>query len=446
MSIKEEIKAYATKMLPTFYPYLELPSISAEGKSITETAQYLQQTFTTFGAAKTAIWTDCGGHPVVFAEFKGKVNKTVLFYNHYDVQPPAPLDEWESEPFVPTERDGKVFARGVCDDKGELMSRLTLIKYYNEHGGLPVNMKFIVEGEEEIGSPHVGEYVKAHADELKADVCIWEGGGKNEEEKFQITCGMKGIVSLELDVTTAKKDLHSSLACYADNAAWRLVQALASLKDKDNNILVDGFYDDVVPVDATMQKVLDDYHLDDEKVKETNGLYRPFVAKDPKKALMCGCTMTINGLSSGYEGQGTKTIIPKFAKAKLDCRLVPNQDPKKIVDLIHQQLIKNGYDDINVTYGVGESAFRSDLNDPFLHLCVDTATSVYGKANIVIVPNMPGGGPGKQFVDTLQVPVVLVGIHYAGSGPHAPNENIRIADYEDGTYYLYELLENYAKV
>lgn len=444
MSTKEQLATYTMKLLPTWYPYLQLPSIAAEGTSMAETAQYVYQQFLDLRAVKAAIWTDCGGHPVVFAEFKGKTDKTVLFYNHYDVQPPIPLDEWDTAPFEPTIRDGKLFARGVCDDKGELMSRLTLIKYYNEHGGLPVNMKFIVEGEEEIGSPHVGAYVKTHAQELKADVCIWEGGGKNEEEKFQITCGMKGIVGFELSVETASKDLHSALACYADNAAWRLVQALSSLKGKDNTILVDGFYDDIRPLDEALQEVVEAYHFDAAKVKANNGLYGPFVTKDPKQALLCGSTLTINGISAGYEGPGSKTVIPKKAVAKLDCRLVPDQKPEKIVQLIQQQLLKNGYGDVHVTRGAGNEAVRSDISDSFIQLCIHTAASVYGKDNIVVVPNMPGSGPGDQFVNVLHIPLVLVGIRYAGTNQHAPNENIRLADYQDGTYYLYELLENYS--
>ncbi len=225
-----EVEQYALATLPSLYQYLKLPSISAQNQGITETADWLINQFSKLGAKRVEKWHDQGGNPIVFAEFEGQVDRTVLFYNHYDVQPPEPVAEWQTDPFEPTVRDGKLFARGTCDDKGELMSRLTLIKYFQEHGGLPVNLKFFVEGEEEIGSPHVDQSVIAHATDLAADVCIWEGGGKDEEENFQVTCGLKGIVSFDLHVQTAAVDLHSSLASYADNAAWRLVQALASLR------------------------------------------------------------------------------------------------------------------------------------------------------------------------------------------------------------------------
>lgn len=191
---KQKLKAFVEYELDSFSDYLRVPSISAQNNGISEAVAWLQGTFSSLGAA-VEVWHDQGGNPIVFAELKGNSSKTVLFYNHYDVQPPEPLNEWKTPPFEPTLIAGKLFARGVCDDKGELMSRLTLIKYFKENGGLPVNLKFIIEGEEELGSPHIDAYVHAHASQLAADVCIWEGGGRNESEQFQITCGLKGIAS-----------------------------------------------------------------------------------------------------------------------------------------------------------------------------------------------------------------------------------------------------------
>jgi acetylornithine deacetylase/succinyl-diaminopimelate desuccinylase-like protein len=328
----------------------------------------------------------------------------------------------------------------VCDDKGELMSRLTVVKYFNEHGGIPVNLKFFVEGEEEIGSPHVDQYVRAHADQLKADVCIWEGGGKDENENFQIVCGAKGIASFDLHVKTAAADLHSSLASYADNAAWRLVQALASLRTDDNRVAVDGFYDDIQTLTPTEQKATEKMDFDADKVRANYGLTRPFVYDNPREELVNGATMTINGLSAGYTGDGVKTIIPKEASAKLDCRLAPNQDPEKVAKLISQQLEKNGYGDVELHYNLGEAPARTNLDDPFVQLNYKVAADVYGQKKVRLIPNMPGGGPMKQFVESLHVPVVMVGIHYSGSHPHSPNENIRLSDYKQGTYFLTKLL------
>ncbi|MDH5106534.1 M20/M25/M40 family metallo-hydrolase [Lentilactobacillus diolivorans] len=438
-----EVEQYALDNLDNVTGYLKIPSISAQNKGINETNEWLIKQFTDLGAAKVEKWTDQGGNPVIYAEFKGKSNKTVLFYNHYDVQPPEPLDEWRTKPFEPTIIDDKMFARGVCDDKGELMSRLTIVKYFNEHGGIPVNLKFFVEGEEEIGSPDVDNYVKAHADQLKADVCVWKGGGKDENDNFEIVCGAKGVVSFNLHVKTAAADLHSSLASYADNAAWRLVQALSSLRTPDNRIAVDGFYDDIQKLTPAEEKATQSMDFDAEKVKENYGLTRPFIYDDPREELVNGTTMTINGLNAGYTGEGVKTIIPKEATAKLDCRLAPNQQPKKIAKLISDQLVKNGFDDVKVDYLLGEDAARSDLEDPFIQLNVKVANDVYTSEKVRLIPNMPGGGPMKQFQDSVHVPIVMVGIHYAGSHPHSPNENIRLSDYKQGTYFLAKLLNDY---
>lgn len=220
---RQAIEQYALEHWADFKEYLEHPSISAQNTGIQETSDYLVRTFRELGANNVEKWDDQGGNPVVFAEFKGQSNRTVLFYNHYDVQPPEPLTEWQSDPFKPTVKGDHLVARGVCDDKGELMARLGVVKYFNEHGGLPMNLKFFVEGEEETGSQHVEKYVDAHQDQLKADACIWEGGGKNSADHFEVVAGVRGIVSFDVHVKTADADVHSSLASYVPNAAWRLV-------------------------------------------------------------------------------------------------------------------------------------------------------------------------------------------------------------------------------
>lgn len=446
MSRQTEVEQFAVDYLPKLEDYLRIPTISAQNKGIRKTVDWVKDAFAALDADKVEEWHDQGGNPVVFAEFTGNSDKTVLFYNHYDVQPPEPLAEWHTEPFEPTIVDGELFARGVADDKGELMYRLTALRWLKDHGGFPVNLKFFVEGEEEIGSPHVGLYVKAHADQLTADACVWETGGKNEAEHFQVTAGMKGIVSFDLNVQTADADIHSSLGAYVDNAAWRLVQALASLRDAHNQIHIDGFYDDVAPLDAASKAAIAAMDFDGEAIKQNYGLKRPFITDDPKQAAAAAPTITINGLSSGYEGEGLKTIVPKSALAKLDCRLVPGQKPEKIAALIQKQLDKNGYSDVRLHYNLGEDAFHSDLNDPHLQLAKQVGEEVYGDGQVRFVPMMPGGGPAKFFDDALHLPIILVGVNYAGSGPHAPNESVRVADYQQGTYYIIRLLEEYARV
>lgn len=422
--------------------YLHIETVSAQHRGIDETVNFLKNAFSELGA-DVQVWDEFEGNPFVFATFKagpeGNADKTLLFYNHYDVQPPEPLDEWHTEPFDLTEVDGKYVARGISDDKGELMVRLSAVKALERSGGLPCNLKFIVEGEEEVGSLHVEQMTKAHAADLKADALVWETGGKDANENFAITCGVKGIVSFELSVATADVDLHSSLAAYADNAAWRLTKALSSLKDEHNHILVDGFYDGVKPLTASEQRATDAMTFNEAATRDGWGLKRPFVTDDPKTALVNASTMTINGLSGGYEGDGVKTVIPKYAKAKLDCRLVPGQEPQKIADLVQKQLQQNGFDDVKLKFLLGEAPFRSNLDDPFVAQAVSVAHEVYGD-HVALVPNAAGGGPQAPFFDAIHAPIVAVGANWSGSGAHAPNESVRIADYESDVLYTAKLL------
>lgn len=424
--------------------YLSLETVSAQKRGIPETVAFLEQAFGALGA-KVTVWRDvAGSNPFVFATFaagpNGNADKTLLFYNHYDVQPPEPLEEWQTAPFQLTTVDGKYVARGVSDDKGELMARLSAVKALQNSGGLPCNLKFIVEGEEEIGSGHIEPMVRQHAADLAADGLVWETGGKDADENFNVTCGVKGIMSFEISVQTADNDLHSSLAAYADNAAWRLTQALASLRGPDNQVLVDGFYDDVRALTPVEQQAIAALAFNETATRQNFGLKRPLVTTDPVTALVNATTMTINGLSSGYEGDGVKTVLPKFAKAKLDCRLVPNQQPEKMAKLIQGQLDRNGFADVKVTYLLGEKPFRSDLTDPFVQTAVATAKQVYGD-RVKLVPNAAGTGPQAPFYEELHTPIVAFGATWAGSGPHAPNENVRVADYQQDVLYTAKVLQ-----
>ncbi|MFD1455429.1 M20/M25/M40 family metallo-hydrolase [Levilactobacillus lanxiensis] len=428
--------------------YLHLETVSAQKRGIPETVAFLEQAFQKLGA-NVEVWRDvAGSNPFVFATFAagptGNADKTLLFYNHYDVQPPEPLDEWHTEPFTLTEVEGKYVARGVSDDKGELMARLSAVKALQNSGGLPCNLKFIVEGEEEVGSGHIEPMVRKHAADLAADVVVWETGGKDADENFNVTCGVKGIMSFEVSVQTADNDLHSSLAAYADNAAWRLTRALASLRGPNNEVLVDGFYDDVRALTPVEQQATDQLAFNEATTRQNFGLKRPLVTEEPTTALVNATTMTINGLTSGYEGDGVKTVLPKFAKAKLDCRLVPNQEPHKIAQLIQAQLDRNGFDDVRVTYLLGEKPFRSDLTDPFVQTALTTAKAVYGD-HVKLVPNAAGTGPQAPFDETLHTPIVAFGSTWAGSGPHAPNENVRVTDYQQDVAYTAQLLQAFGR-
>jgi len=435
----------------TLKQYVRIPTVSAQHKAIPETVSFVAQMIQAAGG-EVKVLDDLGGNPVVYAFFaaggNGDASKTLLFYNHYDVQPPEPLAEWNSEPFEPVIADGKLFARGVADNKGDLVARLTAIQLLDrELGGLPCNIKFLIEGEEEIGSPHLEPYLKKYQGLFAADACIWEFGSKDEQERISMVAGIKGMAYLELTCVGAEIDMHSSVGAYVDNAAWRLVQALASMKNKQNEILVEGFFAGIEePTDAEKQ-VVAQLPFDEGAVSKLYGLKRPLITAakgtDPREAMVFHPTMTICGLESGYTGEGVKTVLPKSAKAKVDCRLVPGQDPQHILGCIQKHLQDHGFDDVQATMINGQKAYRSDYDHPFVAHVLDTARVVYEKEP-VLAPNSAGTGPMFAFGETWKLPIVSTGVGWVGSKVHAPNESIRLQDFEQGIAHMVLLLSGFA--
>ncbi|NLR08764.1 MULTISPECIES: M20/M25/M40 family metallo-hydrolase [Lactobacillaceae] len=433
---------------PRLAKYLSVETVAAKHLGIAETVSVIEQAFQDLGAVVT-VWRDIpGSNPFVFATLpagpNGNADKTLLFYNHYDVQPAEPLEEWDSAPFQLTEKDGRYVARGASDDKGELMVRLSAVKALQQTGGLPCNLKFVLEGEEEIGSPHIQPMTEKHAADLAADAIIWETGGKDADENFQVTCGVKGIVSFNVTTKSAESDLHSSLATFVDNAVWRLVQGLATLRGAKGEVLVDGLNEGVKPLTPTEQAAINDLPFNEAATRQNFGLKLPLLSDKPAEALVNRPSITINGISGGYEGDGLKTVLPKEARAQLDCRLVPGQDPRHVAELVQQQLNRNGFSDLHVSYNQGEPAFRSDLTDDFVQTAVATAHEVYGDA-VKLVPNAGGSGPQAPFAEAVGAPIVSIGSTWAGSGAHAPNENVRVKDYAQATRYTARVLQNFSQ-
>lgn len=415
-----------------FKEYVALPSVSAKNQALPETAEFLKKLLTDFGA-KAEIWDDFD-IPVVFAEAKPKKpsKTTILIYNHYDVQPEEPLDLWKSDPFELQVTDDKFIGRGASDCKGDLISRITALNIYKqEHGDLPCNIKFLVEGGEEIASHNLTDYLKIYHDKLAADLVIWESGFKNEHEQFSFNGGNKGIICFELEATTAEIDLHSSFAAVVDSATWRLTQALNSLRDENGQILVPGFYDDVRKptereIDLVDQAITPDY-------QSKWGLTVPLLKnKSVNYNLTFEPTVNIEGISSGWEGPGVKTVTPKKATAKMEFRLVPDQDPKDIFEKLSKYLTDKGFSDIKVTYLMGEKGYRWDLNSPIVNTLIDTAKEFFGGDDKVeALPSSPGTGPMQLVNEYTKAPIISCGVSYAKAGNHAPNENIRIQDYLD---------------
>ncbi|HRQ11542.1 MAG TPA: M20/M25/M40 family metallo-hydrolase, partial [Trueperaceae bacterium] len=299
MRLPDAIYTYARQALKRL---VEIPSVSAEARGLPEAAALVTELLAELGA-RTELHTTAGA-PVVYAEHPPQPGRpTILFYNHYDVQPAAPLEEWRTEPFRLTEKDGAWYGRGVSDDKGELVSRLAALKWYrDEHGSLPFGFKFVVEGEEEVGSPNLRQYVEENAALLEADGCIWEFGGVTATGAPMTYFGLKGIVCLELSVRTAGHDLHSSLGAVVENPIYRLARALTSLRDDTGHVLVEGFYDDVVALTPTEERLLE--ALPDEAselaaVYGVDGYLGGVTGVEFQRVLLTEPNVNYNGFTSG---------------------------------------------------------------------------------------------------------------------------------------------------
>ena len=434
------------------------PSIAAQNIGMEDAAQYFKNLMDGYGIDARLIPTK--GYPVVYGEVKGKSEKSVLFYNHYDVQPPDPLDEWESEPFGAEIRDGRIFGRGVSDNKGNACARIqavgTMLKLRKE---LPLTVKFLIEGEEEIGSPSLSDFVKNNACLLKSDYGVWESGYMNPNGRPGIYLGVKGMLYVELLAKGASKDMHSGSATTIPNPAWRLVWALSSIKNPEEQILIPGFYDDVLPPTAKemelLKDALDDKELSEEQARE--------LAEQKAKALglrsyllglhglelhkrsLFSPTANICGFKSGYIGEGQKTVLPSRALAKMDYRLVPNQDPNDILEKLKKHLHDQGYGDIEVRLVSLDYPVKTPAELPIVDAARESAHVVYGKPPVVS-PTQGGSGPMYPFKKHLDLSFVSFGVGYWDSSNHAPNENIRLEDYRSGLKMVVEFIDRAARI
>ena len=386
-----------------------------------------------------------GGPPVVVAERDGASDRTLIIYNHYDVQPPEPLELWTSPPFQPARRDGRMFGRGVSDDKGHITARLLAIDALLEgQQELPCRIKWVIEGEEEVSSVHLPEFVHRHKDRLAADACLWEFGGVDHRDVPLQFAGLRGICYVELWVETGTLDAHSGIGgSIFPNAAWRLVWALATLKGPDERIRIPGHYDAVrapsardLELMASLPEVADEYR-DQYGIQ---GFLRGLTGgPELRIAEVFEPTCTICGLTSGYQGPGSKTVLPARASAKVDFRLVPDQTPEDVVRRLRAHLDQQGFPDVQITFLGGEPPGRTDPDHPFIRLVAETAREVYGQP-MEIVPMIGGSGPNHAFIHELGVPVATAGLGYPDTRAHAPDENIRIDLYQQHARHVARLV------
>jgi acetylornithine deacetylase/succinyl-diaminopimelate desuccinylase-like protein len=423
------------------------PSVSASGEGIAEAAQLLADMLRQRGFDVQIMPTR--GHPVVFAQRAGERERTLTFYNHYDVQPPEPLEEWTTPPFAPNLREGKLYARGASDNKGHIVSRLAALDAVLEASGqLPCRVKFLIEGEEEISSPNLPAFVEENERLLASDGCIWESGGVDEDGVPIQVLGMRGICYVELRARSAARDAHSGTGgSIFPNAAWRLTWALASLKGPDERVRVPGFYDAVIPPsesDLEFMRALPDpapHYLSHYGIRGfIKGLQGGL---ELRREAVFSPTCTICGLTAGYQGPGSKTVLPAQACAKVDFRLVPDQEPEDVFRKLRAHLLAEGFDDIEVVLLGGEPPARTDPHDPLVELVVEAARDVYGTRQR-IVPMTGGSGPNFLYVRRLGIPVVTLGVGYPGGQVHAPNEHVIVANLLKGAMHAARVISRFA--
>lgn len=425
------------------------PSVSARNEGLKECASLVKELLEHIGVEVKLLTVD-DAPPLVYGEMKFKsAEKTIVFYNHYDVQPPEPLDEWRTPPFQPVVENDKIYGRGVSDNKGNIIARIYAVKaILDTVGELPVNVKFVIEGEEEIGSPHLPLYIEKYGEMFKADAGIWESGSKNTKNELTIYLGVKGILYVELIAKGPSRDVHSAGATIIPNPAWRLIKALSTLKDENENILIPGFYDDVIPPSKREIEHIKNIEFDSERLKKSLGLKRLLLGLEGFEALkrnLYAPTCNICGLISGYTGPGGKTVLPSTAIAKLDFRLVPNQNPDDIYEKLKKHLLIKGYDDIEVKLIGKLHPAKTSLDSDIVKATINAAIKVYGKPPVVY-PTMAGSGPMYLFIRNLGIPLSSTGVGYYGSRAHAPNENIRIKDFIEGMKHVAAIIFEFSKL
>jgi acetylornithine deacetylase/succinyl-diaminopimelate desuccinylase-like protein len=443
-AVDRYLETHLAKSLEELKALCQQPSVAAQDLGLDEAASMVLRMLEKRGFTGSLYQT--AGYPIVVAEREGLSDKTLLIYNHYDVQPAEPFELWTTPPFDPQERDGKVFGRGISDDKGHFTSRLFAIDaLLSISDRLPCRIKFILEGEEEIGSPSLPDFVEVHRDLLAADACIWEFGGVDHRDVPMLYLGLRGSCYVELSVQTADVDVHSGLGgSIFPNAAWRLTWALNTLKDRDENILIPGFHDRIIPPTAEDIKLFAELPPVSDEYRTRYGL-QGFLKDYPDETALrlAGSfepTCTICGLTSGYQGPGSKTVQPARASAKVDFRLVPEQKPEEVLTQLRSHLDQQGFQDVKMEYLGGEPAARTDPGHPFVKLVVDTSQEAFG-STMQLVPIMGASGPNHLFINKLGLPVVTPGIGYPGSNTHAPDENIRIDLYLKGAKHIARIIQ-----
>jgi acetylornithine deacetylase/succinyl-diaminopimelate desuccinylase-like protein len=427
------IDARRDEYLARLIDYVRRPSISAHGLGIAETAAYIAGVIDGLGMNAVVLPTD--GWPMVYGErMDAPGAPTVLLYGHYDVQPPEPLELWHSPPFEPEIRGGRIYGRGVGDNKGQHLAQILALEALLAcRGRLPCNVKLLLEGEEEVGSPQIAGFVAANRARLRCDLVITADGPVHESGHSCVLFGVRGVVSFELRARGANRDLHSgNFGGVAPNPLWTLVQLLASMKDAQGRITIDGFYDSVQPPTALERAALAELPVDVEATMAALGLRRLDAPADRayNERLSLWPTLTINGLHGGYGGPGSKTVLPCEAVAKCDIRLVEAQTAEEIFGKVRAHVLRHA-PEVELVWQGGMDPSKTPIDSPYTAPLVAGLAQATGAAPL-LMPAMGGSLPEYVWTKTLGVHSFVVPYANADEANHAPNENLEVERFIGG--------------
>ncbi|SFC71879.1 Acetylornithine deacetylase/Succinyl-diaminopimelate desuccinylase [Parapedobacter composti] len=437
--IKAYIEANRQRFLDELFELLRFPSVSADpayAGDVQKTAEYVAQKLRDAGAEQVEIYPTAG-HPIVYGEkIIGSDKPTVLVYGHYDVQPPDPLELWETPPFEPTVRDGKIFARGACDDKGQFYMHVKALELMQATGTLACNIKFMIEGEEEVGSDNLPAFIKANKERLAADVVLISDTAMISLDTPSLETGLRGLSYLEVEVTGPNRDLHSGVYGGAvANPITTLAKMIASLHDENNRITIPGFYDNVAELSDAERQALNQAPFDEAEYKADLGLNALWGENGYTTIERTGIrpTLELNGIWGGYTGKGAKTVLPSKAYAKISMRLVPNQDSDEITALFkkHFESIAPDYVTVKVTPHHGGQPAVTPTDSPAYRAAERAIEDAFGKKP---VPTRGGGSIPivSLFEQELGLKTVLMGFGLDSDNLHSPNEKYDIANYFKG--------------
>ncbi|MQR86927.1 M20/M25/M40 family metallo-hydrolase [Bacillus megaterium] len=430
--VEQVILERKEEYLNQLFTLLRQQSISSQNKGMKECATLLKDMMEDIGIKTQIMPTD--GHPVVYGEICRDENDfTLLIYGHYDVQPPDPLEDWISPPFEPTIRDGRIFGRGTGDNKGQLMAQLLGIKTYLDlFEELPINIKFVFEGEEENGSVNLPSFVEQHKELLQADLVFTSDGSSHNSGSPLILLGVRGMLLLEMEAKGADWDNHSgNTGNIVPNPAWKLVDLLHTMRDSQGNVLIDGFYDNILKPSATERELLQNLPFDPIDIGEKIG-YRDLNMDGESyyHKLTMEPTFNILGMESGYTGEGAKTIVPSSARLKMDIRLVVDQDPIDIYHKICRHVEK--YDPtITVNYLGEMKPSRTSADLEVVKLVTESIKKSYQKEPL-IQPSLAGSLPDYVWTKMLKTPSIIFPYANFDQRNHSPNENIKVENFLNG--------------